>query len=99
MSAVPLGPNLADIVKNAALDSLAVDPGPLVAGVNIDPGYASAKRRRCELIPVLGGTAAEIEASAVILHSIEHNQMGEAAEGNNFRGVLIFNPTYTFWVS
>lgn len=85
MSAIATSPNLAQIVRNAALDSIAPDPGALAAGAIVTPIFSVAKRLRCGLVTELGGTTAEIETSATILHTIEHNQLGVAAAGNKFR--------------
>jgi hypothetical protein len=84
MAAIQAGPNLADPIMNAALNLAAPDPGPLAAGAIMTTAFCAAKRLRCEQIAAFGGTAAEIEESASILHEMEHGQMGAAAAGNLF---------------
>ncbi len=81
MLAIPAGPDLADPVRNAALNSVAPDPGVLAAGGIVTPMFATAKRKRCELVGPLGGSGAEIENSALALHQLEHYQMGAVAAG------------------
>jgi len=82
MAAIQLGPNLADPIKNATLDLVAPDPGGIVAAGIMTPAFASAKRLRCDLVKSFGGTDDEIEAAAVLLHEVEHREMGDMAVGS-----------------
>ena len=60
---------------------LAPDPGALAADGIMTNEFISAKRLRCSLV-TSQGTAAEIEASALLVHKIEHRELGAVAVGN-----------------
>lgn len=83
MTAIPQGPDLANIATNAALNSIAPDPGGLAAGAAVTPFYSAAKRKRCALVKELDGTIDEIDTAAKIQHCVDHSQMGAAAAGKN----------------
>ena len=82
MAAFQVGPTIGDPAKRAALDLVAPDPGGIVAGEIMTPAYVSAKRLRCGFVKIVGGTDNEVGAAAVLLHEVEHREMGAAAVGN-----------------
>ncbi len=83
MTAIPTGPDLANIVANATLNLIAPDPGGLAAGAAVPELFPAAKRKRCALAQMLGGTEDEIERAVMIEHCLDHSQMGAVAAGKN----------------
>ncbi len=82
MATIPAGPFLDNVDSNIALNILAPDPGPLVAGAAVTPHFLSLKRKRLEMIHTLDSSLAEKKTATDILHELEHRSMALAVDGN-----------------